>query len=67
MVKYIAQKQCRFGETHYLAGDEVPEKEIDPRRVRKLIEYGLLKTVEVPDEPAPAKAPAAKTQVKKKV
>lgn len=43
---YTAQKPCRFGGKEYHIGDEVPEKLIDPTRVKSLIKFGLLSVSE---------------------
>lgn len=47
---YIAQKPCRFGGKEYHIGDEVPEKLIDPARVKSLIKFGLLSVSERAEE-----------------
>lgn len=50
MKQYIAKKPSTFGEMRYLIGQEIPESVIDPRRIRTLIQYGLI-------EETPATAP----------
>lgn len=49
---YTAQKPCRFGGKEYRIGDEVPEKLIDPTRVKSLIKFGLLSVSERAEETA---------------
>lgn len=49
---YTAQKPCRFGGKEYHIGDEVPEKLIDPTRVKSLIKFGLLSVSERAEETA---------------
>lgn len=49
---YTAQKPCKFGGKEYCIGDEVPEKLIDPTRVKVLIKFGLLAVSEHAEETA---------------
>ena len=54
MKKYYAKKPCRFGNSTYIIGDEIPANEIDPNRVKALVKYGVISEDDVPDE-QPAK------------
>lgn len=59
MKKYYAAKPRNFGGKTYFIGNEIPASLIDPNREKKLIQYGIINVVELPDpEPEqPATAP----------
>ena len=62
MDKYIAVKPVRFGRD-YAVGEEVPCSEIDPRAVKRLIQWGKIQRVIQPDE-APDTTPGETQQQK---
>lgn len=52
MTKYICQKPTKFGDRLFIIGEEIPADLIEPARVKTLVKYGTITSMEVSDLPA---------------
>ena len=60
MKKYVSQKPCKFGDKRFNIGEEIPADLVAPDRVPALLKYGVIVTVDAPDEQKPAAATGGK-------
>lgn len=65
MQKIICKKACFVGGRRYYIGEQIPTSAIDPSRLKKIEEMGLIHIVEEPD-PQPEPKPEVKPEPEKK-